>query len=84
MLNVQLLFIHGEFPHVLRNSVGARRKLVVRIDRRDLPIERREQFFHVLRIGVKPLSAGSYRVHWRVLSVDTHVTEGNFSFHVGP
>jgi len=33
-----------------------------------------------------PLRAGGpgiYRVNWRVLSVDTHTTEGNFSFQVG-
>jgi methionine-rich copper-binding protein CopC len=38
---------------------------------------------NVMRVNVKALSAGTYRVHWRVLSVDTHTTEGNFSFHVG-
>jgi copper resistance protein C len=37
----------------------------------------------VMRVGLKPLSAGTYRVHWRALSVDTHTTEGNFSFRVG-
>jgi copper resistance protein C len=37
----------------------------------------------LLQTGLKPLSAGSYQVHWRVLSADTHVTEGNFSFRVG-
>ena len=37
----------------------------------------------VMRVGLKPLTAGTYRVHWRVLSVDTHTTEGSFSFHVG-
>jgi methionine-rich copper-binding protein CopC len=26
---------------------------------------------------------GTYRVNWRVLSVDTHNTEGNFTFQVG-
>jgi methionine-rich copper-binding protein CopC len=36
-----------------------------------------------LQIGLKPLSPGSYQVHWRVLSVDTHKTEGTFSFQVG-
>jgi methionine-rich copper-binding protein CopC len=29
------------------------------------------------------LSPGTYRVHWHVLSVDTHKTEGSFSFRVG-
>jgi copper resistance protein C len=37
----------------------------------------------VLRVGVKALPPGSYRVIWHVLSVDTHTTQGSFSFHVG-
>jgi methionine-rich copper-binding protein CopC len=37
----------------------------------------------VMRIGLKPLSAGTYRVRWHVLSVDTHTTEGSFTFQVG-
>jgi copper resistance protein C len=31
-----------------------------------------------------PAPAGTYMVRWRVLSVDTHVTEGDFSFQVKP
>jgi copper resistance protein C len=38
----------------------------------------------VMRVGLKPLKSGTYQVHWRVLSVDTHTTEGTFSFSVGP
>jgi copper resistance protein C len=38
---------------------------------------------NVMRVGLKTLPAGSYKVHWRVLSVDTHTTQGSFSFHVG-
>ncbi len=37
----------------------------------------------VLRVSLKPLGPGTYKVQWRVLSVDTHPTEGSFSFHVG-
>jgi copper resistance protein C len=37
-----------------------------------------------MRVGVKPLPPGTYRVRWQVLSVDTHTTEGNFTFSVGP
>ena len=37
----------------------------------------------VMRIGLKPLSPGTYRVRWHVLSVDTHTTEGSFTFQVG-
>lgn len=37
-----------------------------------------------MRISLSPLPAGTYRVRWRVLSVDTHVTEGDFTFKVAP
>jgi methionine-rich copper-binding protein CopC len=37
-----------------------------------------------LRVEVKPLPPGTYTVHWRVLSVDTHRTKGSFTFTVGP
>lgn len=30
------------------------------------------------------LAPGTYRVKWRVLSVDSHVTEGEFTFQVTP
>jgi methionine-rich copper-binding protein CopC len=36
-----------------------------------------------MRIGLKPLPPGTYRVHWQVLSTDSHSTEGNFTFQVG-
>jgi methionine-rich copper-binding protein CopC len=36
-----------------------------------------------MRIRLKPLSPGTYTVRWHALSVDTHKTEGSFSFHVG-
>lgn len=37
-----------------------------------------------LRVGLKALPPGTYKVNWRVLSVDTHRTQGDFSFRVGP
>lgn len=36
----------------------------------------------MLQVPLKPLGPGTYRVKWRVLSVDTHVTEGDFTFRV--
>jgi hypothetical protein len=36
-----------------------------------------------LRVALKPLPPGTYKVIWRVLSVDTHRTNGSFSFRVG-
>ena len=36
-----------------------------------------------LRVHLKTLGPGTYKVIWRVLSVDTHRTQGDFSFTVG-
>ncbi|MEP6998088.1 MAG: copper resistance CopC family protein [Betaproteobacteria bacterium] len=36
----------------------------------------------LLTVSVPPLAPGRYRVSWRVLSVDTHATAGDFSFDV--
>lgn len=53
----------------------------VRFELGKAQVDRSER--NVLRVGLKPLPPGIYQVHWRVLSVDTHTTEGNFSFRVG-
>ena len=37
-----------------------------------------------LSVKLKPLAPGTYKVLWRVLSVDTHRSQGSFSFSVGP
>ncbi len=37
-----------------------------------------------LQVPLPPLAPGRYRVEWRVLSGDTHVTEGDFTFVVAP
>ncbi len=37
-----------------------------------------------LRVSLKALAPGTYKVIWRVLSVDTHRTQGAFIFRVGP
>lgn len=37
---------------------------------------------NVMRVGLKPLTAGSYTVHWHAVATDTHRTEGTFSFTV--
>jgi len=36
-----------------------------------------------MRVGLKALKPGSYRVRWLVLSADGHTSEGNFGFTVG-
>lgn len=37
-----------------------------------------------LRVSLGALKPGLYRVKWRAVSVDTHVTEGDFAFTVAP
>ena len=37
-----------------------------------------------LRVSLPALINGRYRVSWRVLSIDTHVTKGEFTFDVAP
>jgi methionine-rich copper-binding protein CopC len=39
---------------------------------------------NTMRVGLKSLTHGTYRVRWQALSVDTHKTEGSFTFSVGP
>jgi len=38
----------------------------------------------LLRVSLPPLPPGRYKVTWRVLSVDSHVVEGDFTFRVAP
>ena len=37
-----------------------------------------------MSVSLKSGGAGTYHVSWRVLSVDTHTTDGSFTFQVGP
>jgi copper resistance protein C len=36
----------------------------------------------LLRVSLPALPPGRYKVAWRVLSVDSHVTEGDFTFRI--
>jgi copper resistance protein C len=36
----------------------------------------------ILSIALKPLPPGDYKVTWHVVSVDTHATQGDFTFSV--
>ena len=38
---------------------------------------------NTMRVGLKAAGPGTYRVRWHVLSVDTHTTQGSFTFRVG-
>jgi methionine-rich copper-binding protein CopC len=38
---------------------------------------------NTMRVAIKPAGPGAYHVHWHALSVDTHTTQGNYTFTVG-
>jgi len=50
------------------------------VDKRDLHLDRSNHA--VLHVSLLQLGAGTYKVVWRVVSVDTHVTNGNFTFQI--
>jgi methionine-rich copper-binding protein CopC len=50
------------------------------VDKRDLHLDLSDHA--LLHISLPLLGAGIYKVVWRVVSVDTHVTNGNFTFRV--
>jgi methionine-rich copper-binding protein CopC len=52
-----------------------------RVDRGDVRVEKAQP--GLMRVSLAPLGPGTYKVEWRVVSVDTHVTQGNFVFRVG-
>lgn len=52
------------------------------VDRMDKQLDRNDA--SLLKVSLPPLAPGVYRVIWRVLSVDTHVTEGDYKFEVAP
>jgi methionine-rich copper-binding protein CopC len=37
---------------------------------------------NTMRISLRPLNAGIYKVNWRAVSTDTHKIEGSFTFNV--
>jgi len=52
------------------------------VDKGDPEVDRADA--KLLRVTLQKLAPGTYRVKWRVLSVDTHVSEGGFTFDVAP
>ena len=50
------------------------------VDKRDVHLDRSNHA--LLHVSLPQLEAGSYKVVWRVVSVDTHVTNGSFSFRI--
>jgi methionine-rich copper-binding protein CopC len=50
------------------------------VDKRDVRLDRNDHA--LLRVSLASLEVGIYKVVWRVVSVDTHVTSGNFTFRI--
>lgn len=50
------------------------------VDKHDLHLDRSDHT--LLHISLRQLRAGTYKVVWRVVSADTHVTNGNFTFRI--
>ena len=50
------------------------------VDKRDVHLDRSDRA--QLHVSLPRLGAGIYKVVWRVVSVDTHVTNGSFTFRV--
>jgi copper resistance protein C len=53
-----------------------------RVDKGDGRVDPADR--QLLRVSLEDIGPGDYRVSWRIVSTDTHVTEGDYAFHVGP
>jgi copper resistance protein C len=50
------------------------------VDKRDVKIDRSNAA--LLTVSLPELKPGKYKIVWRAVSVDTHVTTGNFTFEL--
>jgi hypothetical protein len=50
------------------------------VDRGDSRVDRANPT--TLRVSLTPLPSGTYTARWRVLSIDSHITEGTVTFRV--
>lgn len=53
-----------------------------RVDRGDSAVDAKAP--QHIGVSLPTLAPGRYRVVWRAVSVDTHVTSGDYAFDVGP
>jgi copper resistance protein C len=52
------------------------------VDRKDARVDREDAA--LLRVSLPPLAPGTYRVLWRVVTPDSHTSEGDYTFVVAP
>jgi methionine-rich copper-binding protein CopC len=60
---------------VVRDAAGQQ------VDKRDARVDEADR--NILRVSLQPLGPGQYKVEWRVISVDTHASKGDYSFRIG-
>ena len=53
------------------------------VDKKDIHLDPKNNHLMIVSLPAG-LGAGTYKVVWRVVSVDTHTTEGAFKFQVQP
>ncbi|TMG92656.1 MAG: copper resistance protein CopC [Betaproteobacteria bacterium] len=68
--------------HGLHRAIEVLDRIGKRVDKGDPQVDSADRM--LLRISLPPLAPGRYRVTWRVLSVDTHVAAGQFTFEIAP
>ena len=60
---------------IVRDSGGKQ------VDKADAHVDKEDQT--IMRVSLQPLLQGIYTVKWRAVTVDTHRTEGTYTFRVG-
>jgi hypothetical protein len=63
------------------SSISVTNQAGQRVDRGNVTVPRGHP--DELQVGLNSLPPGTYTVAWHVVSVDTHPTEGSFTFRVG-
>jgi methionine-rich copper-binding protein CopC len=53
-----------------------------RVDRNDVSVDPASRVS--MQVSLPALPPGRYKVVWHVLSIDTHVTDGDFTFKIAP
>jgi len=60
---------------VVRDAAGSQ------VDKRDARVDEADR--GTLRVSLPPLGPGQYKVEWRVISVDSHASKGDYGFRIG-
>ena len=80
-VEVRLWYTQGLEPTFSRvqvfDAVG------MEVDKKDVHLDPKNNHLMIVSL-LTGLGAGTYKVVWRVVSVDTHPTEGSFKFEVKP